>query len=179
MARIVAWALLVVALVLGAFAAEEHQQINKQREQQIAVVHDTITKDSAVYVRDTISASNKRRAYEATVQPIRIGVMAGGAAPSLNVVVAKADIALAADSSALRDCARLLASKDSLTTLLTYQPPTPPRLQYFVEPLYSLTDKAPVVQGGALFHLFGNWSLVGQGFVGPHSGASIGAHITF
>lgn len=180
MARIVAWALLVVALLLGAYASYAHQQINKQRQQAIAVVHDTITKDSAVYVHDTTRAADAKHAFDILAQPIRLGLEGSGPhGQILPVVVAAADTALSADSSALSDCNRLLAAKDSLTTLLVKAPPKPNRVTYFIEPLYSLADGTFAVDGGAELHLFGNVSVVGRGIVGQHPGAYAGLHITF
>lgn len=175
MSRVVAWALLVVALLLGAYASHEHTQINKAKQAQITIVHDTITKDSAVYVHDTTRAAVDHARYERTVQPIRLGT--GTVAPAGIVLVA--DTALAADSSALADCNRLLAAKDSLTTLLVKAPPKPNRVTYFIEPLYSLADGTFAVDGGAELHLFGNVSVVGKGIVGQHPGVYAGLHITF
>lgn len=176
MARIVAWALLVVLLVVGAYASVLTRRINKAKQAQITIVHDTITKDSTVYAHDTVLTRTARARYEATVQPIRLG--RSGVLPPL-VVVARADTALAADSSALADCNRLLAAKDSLTTLLVKAPPKPNRVTYFIEPLYSLADGTFAVDGGAELHLFGNVSVVGKGIVGQHPGVYAGLHITF
>ncbi len=177
--RIVAWVLLVVCLLLAAYASIEHGQINKAAAAKVAVVHDTITKDSTVYVHDTARVQPARQVY----RRVRAEVIAASGRTGPDTVlklVHTADTVIAVDSTALAHCARLLQAKDSLSTLLASQSShQEKRLSYFVEPLYSLTDKAFVVGGGATYHLFGNWSLIGGGVVGPHSTAYAGLDISF
>jgi len=178
--RIVAWVLVVVCLILAAYASIEHSQINKQQAAKVAVVHDTITKDSAVYVHDTTTIRRVSTVYRSE----RAGVVAakGQVAPDTVLrFVRVADTALSADSTALADCNRLLQAKDTLFAVSTRQPLSPPshRLTYFIEPMYSLTDGTYAVNGGAELRLFGSWSAVANAIVSKQSGVFVGLSKSF
>ena len=182
MARIIAWVLVVICLILAAYASIERSQINKQQAAKVAVVHDTITKDSAVYVHDTTTVRRVSTVYRSARASVIVASEQGRLAPDTVLrFVRVADTALSADSTALSDCNRLLQAKDTLFAVSTRQPLSPPshRLTYFIEPMYSLTDGTYAVNGGAELRLFGSWSAVANAIVSKQSGVFVGLSKSF
>lgn len=142
-----------------------------------AIIHaDSIVQHAdTVFIHDTSRITATRTVYHT----IRAGIVADSGRVGPDTVlrfVRAADTVVASDSTAIENCARLVEAQRKL--IATLQPP-PPKLQYFVEPLYSVTDGAIDVRGGAEYRLFGQVQAIAAVQVGPNPGLFVGARITF
>lgn len=169
------WFWVAIVILAGLLGAGVHAIVGSKPNAAVAKADTVVQHADTVFIHDTARVAVVRNLY----RTLRNSVVrdSGRVAPDTVLrLVQLSDTVTAVDSTAIENCARLVEAQRKL--IATLQPP-PPRLQYFVEPLYSVTDGAIDVRGGAEYRVFGSVSAIAAAQVGPNPGLFVGARITF
>lgn len=171
------WFWVAIIIAAGLLGLGVHAVVGSKPNAAVAKADTVVQRADTVFIHDTVRATTARAVARAAVTALA-GVVKKdtAAARSVDHVRVVLDTAFTLDSTAIENCTRLVEAQRKL--IATLQPPAP-RFQYFVEPLYSVTDGAIDVRGGAEYRLFGQLSAVAAVQVGPNPGLFVGARITF